>query len=537
MAGAFTLPDLPAGTTFGSVVHEIFERIDTSRPLVEEVRVVVAATATSKMFDGRHDVLAETIVRAMQTPFGGPLGTTCFADIPPADRLAEMDFEMALAGIDSGVMASDVGRVLDRLLPAGDPLRSYVGELCDASFDIPLAGLINGSIDAVVRLPGSTRESPRLVIADYKTNKLHSADMARPEEAYAAYQLVAAMAEHHYPPAGRRLRHGRLPDAPLEASPGRPCRLPRRHRLRVRARHPRSRRAGRRRRPAAWDVCLAAAARPLAEAQPPVCRRPSMTAVSETAAVVPSQGQAEELRAYCEAGVIAPADVAAARMLVGIARRVEPVEPSTLAWVAMCLALRAPRDGHTCVPLAAIAEWAGTIDLDQSDHLPWPLEPQAWIEALASVALLVGRPGDRTPFILDGAGSDVRLYLARSLAEEQAIAAALLRDGARHVSVLLGGPGSGKTYTLAKDLIDTFAAAETPPRIALAAPHRQGGGTDDESARGPLREGECVAGGARGGAGGAGHHGPPAPQVRAESHAAVCLRPRQPARLRPRGGR
>jgi len=198
-AGAFTLPDLPAGTTFGSVVHEIFERIDTSRPLAEEVRGVVAATATSKMFDGRHDLLAETIVRAMQTPFGGPLGTTCFADILPADRLAEMDFEMALAGIDSGVMASDVGRVLDRLLPAGDPLRSYVGELCDTSFDIPLAGLINGSIDAVVRLPGSTRKSPRLVIADYKTNKLHSANMAQPEEAYAAHHLVAAMAEHHYP--------------------------------------------------------------------------------------------------------------------------------------------------------------------------------------------------------------------------------------------------------------------------------------------------------------------------------------------------
>ena len=195
-----------------------------------------------------------------------------------------------------------------------------------------------------------------------------------------------------------------------------------------------------------------------------------MTAVRETAATPPSPDMAGDLHAYCDAGVIAPADLAAARMLVGIARRVEPVEPSTLAWVLMCLALRAPRDGHTCVPLATISEWAGTIDLDQADHLAWPLEPQAWIEALATVAPLVGRPGDRTPFILDGAGSDARLYLARALAEEQAIAAALLRDGARHVSVLLGGPGSGKTYTLAKDLIDTFAAAETPPRIALAAP-------------------------------------------------------------------
>ena len=117
-----------------------------------------------------------------------------------------------------------------------------------------------------------------------------------------------------------------------------------------------------------------------------------MTAARETTAAAPLPSPAEELRAYCDAGVIVPADLAAARMLVGIARRVEPVEPSTFAWVAMCLALRAPRDGHTCVPLAATAEWAGTIDFDQADHLAWPLEPQAWIEALSTVAPLVVGP-------------------------------------------------------------------------------------------------------------------------------------------------
>lgn len=195
-----------------------------------------------------------------------------------------------------------------------------------------------------------------------------------------------------------------------------------------------------------------------------------MTAVDQSARVAPLPGGDADLRAYCDAGAIEPIDLAAARMLVGIARRTESIEPSTLAWVAMCLVLRSPRDGHTCVPLAAIADWAGTLDLDRADHPAWPLEPQAWIEALATLAPLVGRPGDRTPFILDGDGREARLYLARSLAEEQSIAAALLRDGARHVSVLLGGPGSGKTYTLAKDLIDTFKAAATPPRIALAAP-------------------------------------------------------------------
>jgi len=198
-APAFELPDLPAGTAFGSVVHEIFEKIDTSRPLDEEIPAIVATAATSKLFDDRRDTLSAMILRALRTPFGGPLGEICFADFAPADRLTEMDFEMALAGIDSGVKASDVGRVLGQMLPADDPLRGYATELADPSFDIPLAGLINGSVDAVLRLrtPGSPR--PRLVIADYKTNKLHTAEMSHPAEAYAAPRLAAAMADHHYP--------------------------------------------------------------------------------------------------------------------------------------------------------------------------------------------------------------------------------------------------------------------------------------------------------------------------------------------------
>jgi exodeoxyribonuclease V alpha subunit len=177
---------------------------------------------------------------------------------------------------------------------------------------------------------------------------------------------------------------------------------------------------------------------------------------------------------YCAAGAIAPANVAAARMLVDIARAAgEPVEPSLLAWLGMCLALRTPRDGHTCVHLGQIADWAGGIDHD-SATLPWPAEPQPWIDALQAIPALVGKPGASRPFILDGAdasrGRDARLYLGQAFSEEEAIAAALLRDGSRHVSILLGGPGSGKTFTLAKDLIELFERSPTPPRIALAAP-------------------------------------------------------------------
>ena len=200
-AAEFVVPDLPAGKTFGTVVHEIFERVDPGQPLEEHVRAVVGATATSKMFAGRHDAVADTIVRAMRTPFGGPLGDLCLAGFAAADRLAEMTFEMGLADLTAGVRACDVGRVLADVLPATDPFRvsGYLDDLGGPTFDIPLAGLINGSIDAVLRVNGGPGGRPRLVIADYKTNRLHRADAARPGEAYAPDRLVTAMEEHHYP--------------------------------------------------------------------------------------------------------------------------------------------------------------------------------------------------------------------------------------------------------------------------------------------------------------------------------------------------
>ena len=51
----------------------------------------------------------------------------------------------------------------------------------------------------MLRLPASTPDDPRLVIADYKTNRLHDRDAANPLAAYAPANLVAAMAEHDYP--------------------------------------------------------------------------------------------------------------------------------------------------------------------------------------------------------------------------------------------------------------------------------------------------------------------------------------------------
>jgi len=177
-----------------------------------------------------------------------------------------------------------------------------------------------------------------------------------------------------------------------------------------------------------------------------------------------------DVTAYVEAGAITADDLAAAGVLVAIVNREGPVTPTTLAWVAMALALRTPRDGHTCVDLATIGDWAADV-APGVEPPPWPADATAWRAALASAGPLVGRPGERTAFILDGD----RLYLARGLAEEEAIATRLVRTVAGAtapvggVRILLGGPGTGKTTEVARRLIAKFRA-DPRTRIALAAP-------------------------------------------------------------------
>ena len=170
-----------------------------------------------------------------------------------------------------------------------------------------------------------------------------------------------------------------------------------------------------------------------------------------------------KLLAYRKADAIGDGDIAAVSMLVALSCKTTTTEPSVIACVAMCLALRTSRDGHTCVDLDRIGEWSGTID-QTAGQPDWPLAADDWIRELVQLTSLVGVPGERKPFIVDGH----RLYLCRSLAEEQLIAEVLSRNNAQHVSVLLGGPGTGKTTEVARRMISRIK--QSPLRIALAAP-------------------------------------------------------------------
>jgi exodeoxyribonuclease V alpha subunit len=209
------------------------------------------------------------------------------------------------------------------------------------------------------------------------------------------------------------------------------------------------------------------------------------------------------LGAFNRVGVLVPADLHVAARLARLGG-----EDDEAVALAVALAVRGPRYGHVYVDLATIRGTAADVEEDVDlDALPWP-DPEPWVRRLAASPLVaVGEDGpDDRPLRLIGAA----LYLDRYWRDERAVAADLVarsaRPGAevaaevlaagllrlfpgagsgdqraaaatavmRPLTVIAGGPGSGKTTTVARvlALLDEQAAAQhrRPPLVGLAAP-------------------------------------------------------------------
>jgi exodeoxyribonuclease V alpha subunit len=211
------------------------------------------------------------------------------------------------------------------------------------------------------------------------------------------------------------------------------------------------------------------------------------------------------LRDFNQAGVLVAADVHVAQRLAALGG-----EPDELVQLAAALAVRAPRLGHVHVDLARIRASAAVESEDGAalDTLAWP-RPEDWVTRVSASPLLTGSVA---PLRLEGS----RLYLDRYWSEELQVAhdllamsapapgavnQAVLADGLarlfegntgdagdthprqrlaaatavlRRLSVIAGGPGTGKTTTVARVLALLLAQAQAagvrPPLIALAAP-------------------------------------------------------------------
>ncbi|MCW2681426.1 MAG: exodeoxyribonuclease beta subunit [Frankiales bacterium] len=188
-----TMNDLPAGAAFGTLVHEVLEDVDTSADdLSAELLLRAREAVARRLAPVDPAALAAALLPVLRTPLGE--GGT-LADVMPADRLAEMDFELPLSGGDSvtAVQATlrDVAALLRTTVPADDLLAPYA-DLLETVEAPALRGYLSGSIDAVLRLAG-----PSYVVVDYKTNRLARGDLTALH--YTREAMAAEMLRAHYP--------------------------------------------------------------------------------------------------------------------------------------------------------------------------------------------------------------------------------------------------------------------------------------------------------------------------------------------------
>jgi exodeoxyribonuclease V beta subunit len=199
---ASPMADLPLGAGFGTLVHAIFEAADLTAPdLLAELTAHSREQLTWHPAPGVDaEELAAALLPAARTPLGPLAGGLRLADIAPRDRLAELDFELPLAGGDTPAATVTLGElapVLRRHLSADDPLVGYPDVLAGLP-EQPLRGYLTGSIDAVLRLPDG-----RFAVVDYKTNWLGPVGPEGREPLTAAHYapplLADAMIAAQYP--------------------------------------------------------------------------------------------------------------------------------------------------------------------------------------------------------------------------------------------------------------------------------------------------------------------------------------------------
>jgi len=203
------MADLPTGTAFGTLVHGVLETVDTAAAdLAAELRArCEEAVATRLGTAVDPGALATALGAVLETPLGPLADGVPLAAIAPKDRLAELDFELPLAGGDeprSGdATLRDIAGLLRRHLPATDPLAGYPDLLDGPALGHQrLRGYLTGSLDAVLRLRAADGQ-PRYLVVDYKSNWLGGLGPAGEEPLTAWHYRPAALAEAmlhaHYP--------------------------------------------------------------------------------------------------------------------------------------------------------------------------------------------------------------------------------------------------------------------------------------------------------------------------------------------------
>ena len=231
----------------------------------------------------------------------------------------------------------------------------------------------------------------------------------------------------------------------------------------------------------------------------------------------------DEFQPFIKAQVFTTTEVHAAQRITDVVFSDSPISATFLDYLSVAIAVWAPVNGHVCINLNNVRQQVRDelgsshehIDLQLQDQLNWR-DPVEWRQHLSASPLVYEAQPDNLdhvdytkPLVLFGN----MLYLTRQWADEGLVAVALrtrltapptdlpaqaqtwvsnvFENGpndfqalavyqalTHNTTVLLGGPGTGKTYTIAGMLhafyceyaVNSAAGKTNQLRVAIAAP-------------------------------------------------------------------
>ncbi len=189
--------EMPASAEFGTLVHQILEKVDfTSLALKEDLIEIISKYGPETLRGIDVNKLAQGLLDSLGTPLEPLVPGFKLLNLDPSDRLTEMDFHFTLAKHE--VSAEQVA-----LAAAGEDtsmFAKYFAQLAQkwsADGGRSIAGLMTGSIDLLFRV--RCGDGYRYFVVDYKSNRLHTPSGVVSHVSYGVDSMKKAMEEHHYP--------------------------------------------------------------------------------------------------------------------------------------------------------------------------------------------------------------------------------------------------------------------------------------------------------------------------------------------------
>ena len=189
------LAGMPGGARFGSLLHNLIERVPFDGSDLEGmIRREYENVTRYSSWDLDAEALADGIIAVFDTPLGPDGAAPTLRSLGAARK--EMEFELPVRPNGAPVDLPEVAATVLDHLPPDDPHRLCFERLRDLEASA-FRGYLAGAIDLTALLPGP--EGSRYVVMDFKSSVLTPFDQAPEPLHYAPEHLTRAMLHGNYP--------------------------------------------------------------------------------------------------------------------------------------------------------------------------------------------------------------------------------------------------------------------------------------------------------------------------------------------------